>query len=215
MFYIKFEETCLIGSSPEILVGVDDKEVTIRPLAGTRRRYSENRTENEIVTELLSNEKERAEHVMLVDLARNDIGRACVKGSVKVNELFEIEKYKHVMHIVSDVSGKLKPECTAVDAFKFGFPAGTVTGAPKVRAMEIISEIEPVQREVYAGGIVFFDFCDNLKSTLVIRSLMIKNGLIYAQAAAGVVADSDPELEFLETENKMKSSLHAMRVVKK
>jgi anthranilate synthase component 1 len=145
-------------------------------------------------------------------LARNDLGRACEAGSIKVNELMGIEKYQYVVHIVSDVSGKLKKGATALDAFKFGFPAGTVSGTPKIRAMEIISELEPVQREFYAGGVVFFDFQNNLKSALVIRSIIIKGTTAYTQAAAGIVADSSPELEYLETQNKMRSAIQAMHL---
>lgn len=212
MFFVRLKDSYLVGSSPEILVGVDSGIVTIRPLAGTRKRYSKTQTEEEIINELLSDEKERAEHVMLVDLARHDLGRCCLAGSVEVNELMGIEKYRHVIHIVSDVSGTLKPSMTAMDAFKYGFPAGTVTGTPKVRAMEIISELEPVQREFYSGGIVFFDFSNNLTSTLIIRSMMIKDAKVYTQAAGGIVADSDPDLELIETKNKMRSSIQAAQL---
>ncbi len=210
MFFVRFDETYMLGSSPEILVGVQDGIVQMRPLAGTRKRYSSTQTEDQIVAELLSDEKERAEHIMLVDLARNDVGRSCVPGTVAVNDLMTIEKYRHVVHIVSDVTGELKPECSSLDAFKYGFPAGTVTGSPKVRAMEIISELESTQREFYAGSVVFFDFENNLKSTLVIRSLLVKNGEVVTQAAAGIVADSKVKQEFKETNNKMKSALQAI-----
>jgi anthranilate/para-aminobenzoate synthase component I len=210
MFFLQFGGYQILGSSPEILVGVENGVAKIRPLAGTRKRYASDKTESQIMEELLSDEKERAEHVMLVDLARNDLGRVCEWGSVSVNELMVIEKYRHVMHIVSDVTGVLKPECDSVDAFQYGFPAGTVSGTPKVRAMEIISELEPVSRQFYAGGVVFFDFYDNLKSTLVIRSIAIQDGVAYTQAAAGIVADSIPEMEYFETQNKMRSALQAM-----
>ncbi|RAP34469.1 hypothetical protein DID77_00820 [Candidatus Marinamargulisbacteria bacterium SCGC AG-439-L15] len=210
LFYLRFEESHLMGASPEILVGVSDNKMTIRPLAGTRKRFSSHRTEQEIEDELLSDEKERAEHIMLVDLARNDIGRACEIGSVHVNELMSIEKYRHVIHMASEVEGTLKPNCTAIDALKYGFPAGTVSGTPKIRAMEIISELESIQREFYSGGVIFIDFQNNLKSSLIIRSMYAKNGHVYTQAAAGIVADSIPELEYKETENKMRACLKVM-----
>jgi anthranilate synthase component 1 len=210
MFYVHLNDTHLIGASPEILVNVDDQKMCIRPIAGTRKRYSKNRSEDDIINELLHDEKEIAEHIMLVDLARNDIGRACQKKSITVNELMYIEKYSHVIHMVSDVKGMLMPHYDAVDALKFGFPAGTVSGAPKIRAIEIIEELESEQREFYAGGIVFFDFKGNLKSALTIRTILVKNGISYTQAAGGIVADSIPEMELLETENKMKMCLSAM-----
>lgn len=210
LFYIKFKDYTLLGASPEILVTVEDRKMVIRPLAGTRKRYSKEKTEKEICNELLENEKEKAEHIMLVDLARNDIGATCDIGSVHVVELMSIEKYAHVIHMVSEVEGKLKKEASSIDAFKRGFPAGTVTGTPKIRAMEIISEIENEQREFYSGGILFLDFMGNLKSTLAIRSILVKDGVAYTQAAAGIVSDSDPEDEFKETKNKMRSCLSAM-----
>ncbi|RAP32923.1 anthranilate synthase component I [Candidatus Marinamargulisbacteria bacterium SCGC AG-410-N11] len=210
LFYVKFNNAYLIGASPEILVGVEKNKMTIRPLAGTRKRYSKTKTEDQIIEELLADEKEKAEHIMLVDLARHDIGRACQISSVKVTDLMSIEKYRHVMHIVSEVEGTLRPECDAVDAFKYGFPAGTVTGTPKIRAMEIIAELEQQQREFYSGSVVYFDFNGNMKSAITIRSMFLKDNRVYTQAAAGIVADSVPELEFNETEHKMRSCLMAM-----
>lgn len=210
LFNIKLANYQLIGASPEILVNVTNNTMSIRPIAGTRKRYSNTKTESEIIQELQTDDKEKAEHIMLVDLARNDVGRACVCDSVTVNQLMGIEKYAHVIHMVSDVSGKLKPNLTSIDALKYGFPAGTVTGTPKIRAMEIISELETCQREFYSGGVVFFDFNQNLKSALSIRTICIKDKIAYTQAAGGVVADSIPEMEFKETENKMRSSLSAM-----
>lgn len=210
MFYLKNKDNTLIGASPEILVNVADNKMIIRPIAGTRKRYSKDRTEAEIIEELTSDPKEKAEHIMLVDLARNDIGRACDLASVEVTDLMIVEKYTHVMHMVSEVQGRLKKDMTAVDALKYGFPAGTVTGAPKIRAMEIIAELEDEQREFYSGGIVFFDFKGNLKTALTIRSILVKDNMAYTQAAAGVVADSVPEDEFKETNNKMRSCLSAM-----
>jgi len=211
LYYLKFDETHLIGASPELLVDVEEREMIISPIAGTRKRYSKDKSEKEIIHELTHDEKEIAEHVMLVDLARNDIGRACKKGSVKVNELMYIEKYTHVIHMVSDVSGTLEDNQTAIDALKFGFPAGTVTGAPKIRAMEIITELETEQREFYSGGIIFLDFNDNLKTALAIRTLLVKDGKVFTQAAAGVVADSTPENESKEIMNKMRACLTAMK----
>ncbi|RAP29910.1 anthranilate synthase component I [Candidatus Marinamargulisbacteria bacterium SCGC AG-343-D04] len=210
LFYLKLSGSSLVGASPEILVNVENNKMSIRPIAGTRKRYSKDKTEDEIINELVTDPKEKAEHIMLVDLARNDVGRACDIDSVNVNELMITEKYAHVIHMVSDVSGTLKSTCNAVDALKYGFPAGTVTGAPKIRAMEIISECEMMHREFYSGGIVFFDFKNNLKSALTIRSILVKDKMAYTQAAAGVVADSIPEMEFKETENKMRSCLSAM-----
>ena len=210
MFYVQFNENTYVGASPELLVNVDDRQACIRPIAGTRKRYSKEKTEAEIITELQTDEKEVAEHVMLVDLARHDIGRTCKIGTVAVSELMVIEKYTHVMHMVSDVVGDLQDKYSSVDAFKYGFPAGTVAGAPKIRAMEIIADLETEQREFYSGGVVFFDFKGNLKSALSIRTLMVKDGIAYTQAAGGIVADSIPEMEYKETEHKMKACLAAM-----
>jgi len=210
LFYIKLANYSLVGASPEILVNVADNDMTIRPIAGTRKRYSRSRSEEAIVEELLTDEKEKAEHIMLVDLARNDVGRACELDSVAVNELMIIEKYAHVIHMVSDVSGRLRQDASVVDALKYGFPAGTVTGAPKIRAMEIIAELEQEQREFYSGGVVFFDFKKNLKTALTIRSICVADDMAYTQAAAGIVADSIEEMEFKESENKMRSCLSAM-----
>lgn len=210
LYYLKFNEEHLIGASPELLVDVDSRKMIIRPIAGTRKRYSKDRTEKEIIQELLNDEKEKAEHIMLVDLARNDISRACKNGTVIVNDLMFIEKYTHVIHMVSDVVGELNDNCTAIDALKFGFPAGTVTGAPKIRAMEIISELEQDQREFYSGGVLFLDMKSNLKTALCIRSLVVKDNRVHTQAAAGIVADSQPEMECKEVMNKMRACLTAM-----
>jgi anthranilate synthase component I len=215
LYYIKLKDEALIGASPEILVNVDDRVMTIRPIAGTRKRFSNNRSEKEIEEELINDPKERAEHIMLVDLARHEIAQACKSGSVKVNELMITEKYSHVIHLVSDVTGELKDGYTSIDALKFGFPAGTVTGTPKIRAMEIISELENIQREFYAGGIVFLDFRGNMKSALTIRSLYVKGNRAYTHAAAGVVTDSTPEMELKETKNKLRSCLSAMHKFRK
>ncbi|MEB5474990.1 chorismate-binding protein, partial [Shouchella clausii] len=210
MFFMKFEDKFLIGASPELLVKVENREMYLYPIAGTRKRYSTRKTEEEIIDELKSDEKERAEHIMLVDLARNEIGRVSKYGTVKVKELMGIEKYSHVIHMVSIVQGTLQHGKDAIDALKSSFPAGTVTGAPKIRAMEIISEMENVQREFYSGGMVFHDFTGNLKSSIIIRSVLIQDGYAYTQAAAGVVYDSIPENEFKETTNKMQACLQAL-----
>jgi|TARA_Y100000389_G_scaffold203589_1_gene252511 anthranilate synthase component I len=210
MYYARFGDTCLLGSSPELLVGVVDNTVSIRPIAGTRKRRSKTRSEAAMVAELEGDAKERAEHIMLVDLARHDLRRCCVNGTITVNRLMSIERYQHVVHMVSDVSGTLAPDQTSVTALQYGFPAGTVTGAPKIRAMALINELESEARGSYSGAVVFFDFCNQLKSTLIIRSMFIQNGGVTTQAAAGVVADSVPEQEWLETENKMRSAVEAM-----
>ncbi|RAP38880.1 hypothetical protein DID80_01445 [Candidatus Marinamargulisbacteria bacterium SCGC AAA071-K20] len=215
LFYLKLKDEALIGASPEILVNVDGRTMTIRPIAGTRKRFSKSRTEKEIEDELINDEKEKAEHIMLVDLARHEIAHACKSGTVTVNELMIIERYSHVIHLVSDVTGELKDKNTAIDALKYGFPAGTVTGAPKIRAMEIITELEDVQREFYSGGIVFLDFKGNMKSALTIRSMYVKDNHAYTQAAAGIVTDSIPEMELKESENKLRSCLSAMHKFRK
>jgi anthranilate synthase component 1 len=210
MFFIKFKEECLVGASPELLVKVEDHKMYLRPIAGTRKRNSSDRPESEIIHELKNDPKEKAEHIMLVDLARNEVARVCKAGSVRVTELMGIEKYSHVIHMVSYVEGEMQDQYDSLDALKSSFPAGTVTGAPKIRAMEIISELETEQREFYAGGILFMDFQGNLKSSITIRSMLVKDGKIHTQAAAGTVYDSIPEMEYLETENKMKACLTTM-----
>ncbi|UJF34230.1 anthranilate synthase component I family protein [Paenibacillus hexagrammi] len=215
MFFIKFDGCFLIGASPELLVKVENGLVYHRPIAGTRKRHSATRTEAEIVQELLQDEKEIAEHVMLVDLARNDMGRVCKPGTIHVDELMGTEFYSHVIHMVSNVQGRLQEGQDAIDALRTSFPAGTVTGAPKIRAMEIITEMEKVQREFYSGGILFLDFQGNLKCALTIRTIFVKDDYCYTQAAAGMVADSVPEHEYAETENKMKACLQAMSMKKR
>lgn len=210
MFYLKFQDECLVGASPELLVKVEDNKMYLRPIAGTRKRNSSDRPESEIIHELKNDPKEKAEHIMLVDLARNEIARVCQSGSVHVTELMGIEKYSHVIHMVSYVEGEMQEQYGVLDALKSSFPAGTVTGAPKIRAMEIITELETEQREFYAGGILFMDFQGNLKSSITIRSMLVKDGMVHTQAAAGTVYDSIPEMEYLETENKMRACLQTM-----
>lgn len=202
MFYLEAGEIKLIGSSPEILVKLEGQEAIVRPIAGTRPRGKNEKQELSLEQELLQDEKERAEHVMLVDLGRNDLGRVCLPGSVRVTELMSIEKYSHVMHLVTNVQGHLAPGKTAFDLLKATFPAGTVTGAPKIRAMEIIEELEPVRRGLYAGAVGYFGFRKNMDFCITIRTFFVKKDKIYLQAGAGIVADSVPEREYTETRNK-------------
>lgn len=214
MFYIDTGDVYLVGSSPEILVRLEDEKITLRPIAGTRKR---GRTEEEdlaLEKELLSDEKERAEHIMLVDLGRNDVGRVAEIGSVNVTELMTIEKYSHVMHIVSNVEGKLKRGCDMFDVFMSCFPAGTVTGAPKVRAMQIIEELEPTRRGPYAGAVGYFGFSKNMDMCIGIRMLVIKDNRVFIQAGAGIVADSVDENEYIETVNKAKAMLKSVNFLK-
>jgi anthranilate synthase component 1 len=205
MFYLDFIDYNLIGSSPEILVRLENNEVEIRPIAGTRKRGETYEEDLKLQEELLNDSKERAEHVMLVDLGRNDIGRIAKTGSVSVPEFMVIEKYSHVMHIVSSVKGILRDGLDAFDVFKATFPAGTVTGAPKIRAMEIIEELEHEKREFYAGGVGYFSFNGNMDFCITIRTMLKKGNNVYIQAGAGIVADSIPENEYMETINKAKA----------
>ena len=200
----------LAGSSPELLVRVHQGKVEYRPIAGTRPRGVTEAEDQALADEMLSDEKERAEHVMLVDLGRNDVGRVSQFGSVKVDRLMFVERYSHVMHIVSSIEGKLKPELTAVDALRACFPAGTLSGAPKVRAMEIIEELEPARRGTYGGAVLYADFSGNLDSCIAIRSMLAIGGKGYVQAGGGIVADSVPELEYQESLNKAKAVMRAI-----
>jgi anthranilate synthase component 1 len=200
----------LAGSSPELLVRVHNGKVEYRPIAGTRPRGATEIEDQELEAEMMSDEKERAEHVMLVDLGRNDVGRVSQFGSVKVDRLMFVERYSHVMHIVSTIEGKLRPELTAVDALRACFPAGTLSGAPKVRAMEIIEELEPARRGTYGGAVLYADFSGNLDSCIAIRSLLTRNGKGHVQAGAGIVADSVPELEHKESLNKAQAVIRAI-----
>ena len=195
MYYLDIGDAQLVGSSPEILVRLEGDMITLRPIAGTRKRGA---TENEDINleeDLKKDPKENAEHIMLVDLGRNDVGRVAEIGSVKVTELMAVERYSHVMHLVSNVEGRLKKGLDAFDVFRACFPAGTVTGAPKVRAMEIIEELEPTKRGPYAGAVGYFGYSGNMDTCITIRTLVIKNGRVYVQAGAGIVADSVPENE--------------------
>ncbi len=202
LYFLRHHGQTLIGSSPELMVRVENNEAIVRPIAGTRPRGQSLEEDQRLAAELLADEKERAEHVMLMDLGRNDIGRVAQYGGVRVTENMIIERYSHVMHIVSEIRGKLREGMDAVAAFKACFPAGTVTGAPKVRAMEIIAELEPEPREWYAGAMGYLDFSGNLDTCIAIRTLEVKNGLASFQAGAGIVADSIPEREYAETIHK-------------
>ncbi len=208
LFHLSFEGFSLVGSSPEILVRVRENTVTIRPIAGTRKRGANAAEDKALAEDLLSDEKELAEHLMLLDLGRNDVGRVAEIGSVRVTEKFEIENYSHVMHIISNVEGDLKPDVNIVDALFAGFPAGTVSGAPKIRAMEIIDELEVSRRGSYAGGVGYFSR-NTMDSCIALRTALVKDGKVYVQAGGGVVADSDPELEHQECCNKARAVVHA------
>jgi anthranilate synthase component I len=210
MFYLNYGEYQLVGASPEVLVLVEDGEVSTRPLAGTRWRGSTPEEDERLGRELLANEKERAEHVMLVDLGRNDVGRVCRPGTVRVDQLMEIERYSHVMHIVSTVRGKLRDDMRAVDALRACFPAGTLTGAPKIRAMEIIAELEPDCRGPYGGAVGFFGWNGDVETAITIRTAVMRDGIAHVEAAAGIVADSDPAFEYEETVNKAAAILRAV-----
>ncbi len=210
MYYLAMGDSYIVGASPEMLVRVEDGLVETHPIAGTRRRGRDPEDEKRMEEELKSDEKERAEHIMLVDLARNDVGRIALPGTVKVTELMAVEKYSHVMHLVSHVVGRLRPEMTSYDALRANFPAGTVTGAPKIRAMEIIAELEEDRRGPYAGAVGYFDFSGNLDSAITIRTLAMKDGMAYAQAAGGIVYDSVPELEYMESQNKARGALRGI-----
>jgi len=212
MFLVRTPDVELIGSSPEILVRVENREVTIRPLAGTRKRGTTEEDDQALAAELLADPKERAEHVMLVDLGRNDVGRVAQFGSVKLSDLMTVERYSHVMHITSNVTGTLLEGCTALDALRAGLPAGTVSGAPKVRAMEIIDELEPHRRGPYAGAVGYLDFNGNMDTCIALRTMVCKGETIYVQAGAGLVADSVPQMEYEETLNKAKGLLRAIQV---
>ncbi len=202
MFYLQFNETRVIGASPEVLVRKEGDHVEVRPIAGTRPRGTTAEEDLRLEEELLADPKERAEHIMLVDLGRNDLGRVCTTGSVQVDELMVVERYSHVMHIVSNVSGRLQPGYDALDVFAATFPAGTLSGAPKIRAMEIIEELEPVRREIYGGAVGYISFDGNMDLAIAIRTLVAHQNRIHLQAGAGIVADSNPAAEFDETVNK-------------
>jgi anthranilate synthase component I len=212
MYYLRVGGVELVGSSPETLVRCEDGRVSVRPIAGTRRRGDTEEQDRGLERELLADQKERAEHVMLVDLGRNDIGRIARKGSVRLDSLMRVERYSHVMHLVSDVNGQLEPSRTAFDVMKACFPAGTVSGAPKIRAMEIIEELEPTRRGPYAGAVGYFSFSGNMDTCINIRTIVIKGRRAYIQAGAGIVADSDPEREYQETCSKARAMMKAIEM---
>ena len=210
MYYLQLGDFHIVGASPELLVRVEDGIVSTHPIAGTRPRGKNAAQDLTMEEELRTDEKERAEHIMLVDLGRNDIGRVSVPGTVEVTQLMDVERYSHVMHLVSHVQGKLKEDVSSFDALRACFPAGTVSGAPKIRAMEIIAELETDKRGPYAGAVGYFDFSGNLDTAITIRTIVIKDGIAYIQAGGGIVADSIPEMEYEESLNKARALLTAI-----
>ncbi len=215
MFYLELEDLRVIGSSPETMVRLTGDTIELRPIAGTRRRGATPTEEKELEADLLADPKERAEHIMLVDLGRNDVGKVAEVGSVEVNELMAIERYSHVIHIVSNVRGKLAHGSSAFDLFVSAFPAGTVSGAPKIRAMQIISDLEKQKRGLYAGAIGYFGYNGNLDTCIVIRTIVMKGKKVFISAGAGIVADSNPEAEYQETLNKARAMLKAVELAER
>jgi anthranilate synthase component 1 len=211
LYFLRMGDIHVLGSSPEMLVRVTGSKLEYRPIAGTHPRGRDEAEDARFEKEMLADEKERAEHVMLVDLGRNDLGRVSEYGSVKVRDLMYVERYSHVMHIVSALEGKLREGLDALDAFAACFPAGTLSGAPKVRAMQIIEELEPVRRGVYGGSVLYADFAGNLDSCIAIRTMLMQGKRAYLQAGAGIVADSDPASEFQESMNKAQAVLRAVQ----
>jgi anthranilate synthase component 1 len=212
MFFLRCGDQHLLGTSPEVMARLEGREVTVRPIAGTRPRGTEERQDRELERELVSDPKEIAEHIMLLDLGRNDVGRVAEIGSVRVTERLTVERYSHVMHLVSNVSGTLRAGMDCFDAFRATFPAGTLSGAPKIRAMEIIEELEPVRRGPYGGAVGYFDFSGNMDTCITIRTLVARNGRFYVGAGAGIVYDSDPEREYAECVNKSRALIQAVRL---
>jgi anthranilate synthase component 1 len=212
LFYLDFDGFTIVGSSPEVLVSVQNKEVRVLPIAGTRPRGATHEEDLALEEDLKADPKEVAEHIMLVDLGRNDLSRVCKAGTVKLKRNQVIERYSHVMHIVSEVTGELGDDQTSVDALMQCFPAGTVSGAPKIRAMEIIDEFEPTKRGIYAGAVGYFDFSGNMDTCIAIRTMVVTGNKVYIQAGAGVVADSDPKKEFEETQNKAGALVQALSI---
>ncbi len=210
MYFLRNNDIHILGSSPEMLVRVTGRKLEYRPIAGTHRRGRDAAEDNRLEQQMLADEKERAEHVMLVDLGRNDLGRVSEYGSVRVRDLMYVERYSHVMHLVSALEGKLRPEFDSLDAFAACFPAGTLSGAPKVRAMQIIEELEPTRRGIYGGSVLYADFAGNLDSCIAIRTMLMKGQKAYLQAGAGIVADSHPAKEFAECMNKAQAVLKAV-----
>jgi anthranilate synthase component 1 len=215
MYFLRCGGATVVGASPEVMVRLEGGRIDLRPIAGTRRRGSSEEEDRALAEELLADPKERAEHIMLVDLGRNDVGRVSETGSVAVSELMVIERYSHVMHIVSNVRGSISKEKDAYDVIRACFPAGTVSGAPKIRAMQIIDELEPTKRGPYAGAVGYFGFSGNMDTCITIRTLVIKDKIAYIQAGGGVVADSDPAAEYQETVNKAKAMMRAVEMAEK
>ena len=212
MFFVRTPECVLVGCSPEIMCRVADRTVTVRPLAGTRKRGATPKEDKALEQELLADPKERAEHVMLVDLGRNDVGRVAKYGTIELTEIMVVERYSHVMHISSEVQGVLQDGLDAFDALKAAVPAGTVSGAPKVRAMEVIDSLEPHRRGPYAGAVGYIDYRGNMDTCIALRTMVIKDGLVHVQAGCGVVADSDPDAEYDETINKAQALIAAIEL---
>ncbi|MEX2430685.1 MAG: anthranilate synthase component I family protein, partial [Dehalococcoidia bacterium] len=210
MYYLHLEDFDIVGASPELLVRVEERVVDTHPIAGTRRRGADEAEDKALEEELRGDEKEKAEHVMLLDLGRNDVGRVSQPGSVRVTQMMDVERYSHVMHLVSHVEGILKPELSPYDALRACFPAGTVSGAPKIRAMEIIAELEGERRGSYAGAVGYFSFSGNMDTAIAIRTMVVKDGTAYLQAGGGVVFDSDPEKERMESLHKANALLRAI-----
>jgi anthranilate synthase component 1 len=212
LFFLKIEEMSLIGSSPEVMVRLEEGVAELRPIAGTRKRGKNEQEDRQLADDLLQDPKERAEHVMLVDLGRNDLGRIAQTGTVQVNQLMVVERYSHVMHLVSNIQAQLSPGKDCFDVLKASFPAGTLSGAPKVRAMEIIDELEPTRRGPYGGAVGYFSYTGNMDLCITIRTILVKNGAIFIQVGAGIVADSDPDREYEETLNKVEGMMQAIRL---
>jgi anthranilate synthase component 1 len=210
MFYLRMNRLCLAGASPEMLVRVQEKRVEYGPIAGTRPREANEEEDARLAEELIRDEKERAEHMMLVDLGRNDLGRICKYGSVRVSDLMRVEKYSHVMHLVSRLEGSLREDLDSFHALEACLPAGTVSGAPKVRAMEIIEELEPCRRGIYGGAVGYVDFSGNMDTCIALRTVVIRDGVAYVQAGGGIVADSQPERELEESMNKARALIRAV-----
>ena len=213
MFFVDLDDFQIASSSPEILVRLEAGEVTVRPIAGTRKRGETPEQDEPLAEDLLADPKELAEHLMLIDLGRNDVGRVSQIGSVSLTDKMVIERYSHVMHIVSNVTGQILPDLDALDVLAATFPAGTLSGAPKVRAMEIIEELEPDKRGIYSGAIGYIGWNGNMDTAIAIRTALIKDGEVHIQAGAGIVADSDPESEWQETQNKARAVFKAVEMV--
>jgi anthranilate synthase component 1 len=210
MYYLDLDGFQIVGASPEMLVRVDEGLVSVHPIAGTRGRGASPEEDRALEEELRADIKDRAEHAMLLDLGRNDVGRVAEPGTVEVTQIMDVERYSHVMHLVSHVNGRLREGCTQYDAIRSGFPAGTTSGAPKIRAMEIIAELEPDRRGPYAGCVGYFDFSGNADTCITIRTIVMKDGVAYFQAGGGIVYDSVPELEYEETVNKSGAMVRAI-----